>query len=49
MNTQKDIVGGETKRINKLNNLKEMRKCVNEYVKHAIYHEYYNENVIYLI
>jgi len=39
----------ESTRINKLNNLKEMRKCVNEYVKHAIYHEYYNENVIYLI
>jgi len=32
----------ESKRVNNLNNLK-------EYVKHAIYHDYYNENVIYLI
>jgi len=38
----------ESKRVNNLNNLNEMRS-LNEYVKHAIYHDYYNENVIYLI
>jgi hypothetical protein len=34
--------GTITKRINKLNDLEEMRS-------HAIYHNYYNEDVIYLI
>jgi hypothetical protein len=36
--------GTITNRINKLNNLKEMRS-LNEYVKHTIYDDYYNEDV----
>jgi hypothetical protein len=34
--------------MNKLNDLKEMRSR-NENVKHAFYHDYYDEDVIYLI
>jgi hypothetical protein len=37
-----------TKRMNKLNDLKETRSR-NENVKHAFYHDYYDEDVIYLI